>query len=149
MHDYPCINCRREVFDNHSALACEICHEWCHIDCGTGVTQEQYQATVEGDNSLEWQCQGCLDTLAAKGNLVDNPNEISILGIITFSIWSERERASMLVKVNCIIITLIIPADYIHRKPKDIWTTKEKLALASSVQKSGDQNWFVFVMVIT
>lgn len=52
----------------------------------------------------------------------------------------------MLVKVNCIIITLIIPADYIHRKPKDIWTTKEKLALASSVQKSGDQNWFVFIM---
>jgi hypothetical protein len=35
-------------------------------------------------------------------------------------------------------------AEYrLKQMPTDVWSVREKLALASSVMRSGDQNWYV------
>ena len=37
----------------------------------------------------------------------------------------------------------IISGYRLTKRPLDKWSMREKLALASSVKRSGDQNWFV------
>lgn len=41
----------------------------------------------------------------------------------------------------CII--MCCPEYRLKQMPTDVWSVREKLALASSVMRSGDQNWYV------
>ena len=102
MHDYPCVTCGLEVCDNHAAVACESCHSWCHIACGTGITLKQYKRTLVGDNCIEWKCSNCLSALSNEKMISideNNPNEVSILGIITLYIYKLYSSHTMFIKM--------------------------------------------------
>ena len=56
--NYPCLYCSLEVRNIDLAISCDSCREWCHLHCETGITEEQYQAMVQGA-ILQWSCLVC------------------------------------------------------------------------------------------
>ena len=52
-------------------------------------------------------------------------------------------RAYSLLKVVSLNVYVVYAEMRLKQMPTDVWSVREKLALASSVMRSGDQNWFV------
>ena len=61
--EYPCSICHKEVSQEESALACDTCGDWCHIECGR-INEEdynRYQEMFDANETIQWDCPACLD----------------------------------------------------------------------------------------
>jgi hypothetical protein len=61
--EYPCSICHKEVSQEESALACDTCGDWCHIECGR-INEEdynRYQEMFDASETIQWDCPACLD----------------------------------------------------------------------------------------
>ena len=56
--EFPCGNCTIEVLDADSALECDECGMWFHIQC-QAIGQEAYDDLVATDQSFSWICSNC------------------------------------------------------------------------------------------
>ena len=56
--EFPCGNCAIEVLDVDSALECDECGMWFHIQC-QAIGQEAYDDLVATDQSFSWICSNC------------------------------------------------------------------------------------------
>ena len=58
-----CIDCNLIVNDNDHAVNCELCEEWCHVQC-TDISQDLYEKLDPKDavtaSGLKWFCAICL-----------------------------------------------------------------------------------------
>ena len=58
-----CIECQNVVNERDQAVQCEECELWQHLNCGTGITLSEFQATVESGEGIEWVCGPCLQAV--------------------------------------------------------------------------------------
>jgi len=56
---HPCIECAKGVRSNSLAVNCDGCSRWCHIQCGTGITREQYVQLRSENEQFSWTCNPC------------------------------------------------------------------------------------------
>ena len=57
--DYPCILCGRQVRPRQQALECDLCHQWHHHTCNTGISKADYRAAVKNKADIPWKCLAC------------------------------------------------------------------------------------------
>ena len=63
---YPCRNCYKNVNKNQKAVLCSICQKWVHRKC-SGTSVKEYEALVDEDDSIPWQCILCnLENMSSK-----------------------------------------------------------------------------------
>ena len=65
---YPCSICYKNVNKNQKANFCSVCQKWVHRKCnGTSEIQREYEALVDEDDTIPWQCILCsLENTASK-----------------------------------------------------------------------------------
>lgn len=57
---YPCIDCKKEVLNNQSALECSICERWLHKDCGIDDDEFKLADKIKQKKGFHfWSCDGC------------------------------------------------------------------------------------------
>lgn len=49
-----CIICKTPVRPRQQAIQCDGCYRWNHRMCNTGISQEEYRATVREGNGIDW-----------------------------------------------------------------------------------------------
>uniref|UniRef100_K1QUL8 Uncharacterized protein n=1 Tax=Magallana gigas TaxID=29159 RepID=K1QUL8_MAGGI len=54
-----CVSCRRTVRSMQHALCCDVCEQWQHRKCGTGVSVEVYWECSRGRGMDRWVCSEC------------------------------------------------------------------------------------------
>ena len=55
---FPCGYCAIEVLDADSALECDACRMWFHVQC-QAIGPEAYDDLVATDQSFSWICSNC------------------------------------------------------------------------------------------
>ena len=61
MESFYCIFCAEEVTSRQETLLCDGCDRWQHRRCQTGITREDYRATVRSGKEIVWTCIYCAD----------------------------------------------------------------------------------------
>ncbi|KAK4321894.1 hypothetical protein Pmani_007357 [Petrolisthes manimaculis] len=59
MASFPCASCSAEVRPRQQALQCDICDQWQHRTCDSGVSQTDYRRMVRGELEKQWYCVKC------------------------------------------------------------------------------------------
>jgi hypothetical protein len=54
-----CINCTKEVKNDHKAIQCELCDLWQHIKCENIMSGWRYNRIMKGRDSITWVCKPC------------------------------------------------------------------------------------------
>ena len=66
--EYPCTVCAKNVRDTDSAIQCDGCQFWCHLQCAN-LTIQQYEDLSESD--VVWECPACIKPHLPQLNSVD------------------------------------------------------------------------------
>ena len=61
MANDECIECNGIVTILEEALQCVECSEWQHRICGTGVTETEYRAAYNNNETIDWRCARCFE----------------------------------------------------------------------------------------
>ena len=56
--DFLCGNCALEVNESDSAINCDECGQWFHIQC-LSIGKDTYEDLVATDRSFSWVCSNC------------------------------------------------------------------------------------------
>ena len=66
--EYPCTACKKNVRDTDSAIQCDSCQFWCHVQCAN-LTIQEYEDLSESD--VVWECPACIKPDLPQLNSVD------------------------------------------------------------------------------
>ncbi|XP_060572559.1 uncharacterized protein LOC132730609 [Ruditapes philippinarum] len=79
----PCSFCLRRIYSNSRAVTCDKCQRWHHIKCGnTGISQQDYDAAVEGNIDLHFICAICRfddESMEVEPMEVDNCEDVTMI----------------------------------------------------------------------
>ena len=56
---YPCTFCYDEVDNDAEAVECDLCKQWTHIACNTGITTRKYRACLKWKKDIPFKCITC------------------------------------------------------------------------------------------
>ena len=57
-----CLECNLVVSDDDLSVSCDACRRWCHIECGSGLTDSRYYEIIENNGGVfRWTCKACIE----------------------------------------------------------------------------------------
>ena len=69
--DDNCITCNEIVLPSESAITCDNCLLWNHIECATGITEDRYNVMVERRIEINWVCNICIESQESHNNAIE------------------------------------------------------------------------------
>ena len=54
-----CMLCKFPVRPRQEGLQCDGCNCWQHRTCHTGISQAEYRAAVQLNQTIDWRCDSC------------------------------------------------------------------------------------------
>ncbi len=57
--EFLCVLCKKEVRERQEAMECDVCKNWQHRTCNSGISRPEYRRLIKEDVAIEWLSHNC------------------------------------------------------------------------------------------